>query len=121
MAKLLLNLRNVPDDEADDVRAFLDAARIEHYETRPGPFGISAGGIWVREDEDVPQAKRLMADYQRARALRMRAEHAQAEREGRAESFADIARAQPLRVVLTILAIVLLVGLMALPAILISR
>jgi hypothetical protein len=28
MAKLLLNLRNVPDDEADDVRAMLDTARI---------------------------------------------------------------------------------------------
>ena len=121
MAKLLLNLRNVPEDEADDVRALLDAARIEHYETRPGPLGISAGGIWVREDSDVPRAKQLMADYQRERALRVRAEREQARREGTAETFADIARAQPLRVVLTILAIVLLVGLMALPAILISR
>ena len=121
MAKLLLNLRNVPEDEADDVRAFLDAARIEHYETRPGPLGISAGGIWVREDPDVPRAKQLMADYQRERALRVRAEREQARREGTAETFADIARAQPLRVVLTILAIMLLVGLMALPAILISR
>ncbi|MGJ4728376.1 DUF6164 family protein [Luteimonas sp. SDU101] len=121
MAKLLLNLRNVPDDEADDVRAFLDAAKIAYYETRPGPFGISAGGIWVREDDAVPQAKRLMADYQRERAIRVRAEHARAEREGTAETFADIARAQPLRVALTVLAILLLVGLMALPAILIGR
>ncbi len=121
MAKLLLNLRNVPDDEADDVRAFLRAARIEHYETRPGPFGISAGGIWVRDDGDMAQARRLMADYQRERAIRVRAERQQAEREGTAETFADIARAQPLRVVLTLLAILLLVGLMALPAILIGR
>ena len=121
MAKLLLNLRNVPDDEADDVRAFLRAARIEHYETRPGPFGISAGGIWVRADGVMAQARRLMADYQRERAIRVRAERQQAEREGTAETFADIARAQPLRVVLTLLAILLLVGLMALPAILIGR
>jgi hypothetical protein len=121
MAKLLLNLRHVPDDEADDVRAFLRAARIEHYETRPGPFGISAGGIWVREDSDVPEAKRLMADYQRERAQRVRAEHARAQREGTAETFADVARAQPLRVVLSILAVLLLIGLMALPAILIGR
>ena len=28
MAKMLLNLRHVPEDEADDVRAFLDANRI---------------------------------------------------------------------------------------------
>ena len=121
MAKLLLNLRHVPDDEADDVRAFLDAARIEHYETRPGPFGISAGGIWVRNDADVPEAKRRMAEYQRQRAERVRAEHAQAVRDGTAETFSDIARANPLRVALIVGAIALLLGLMALPAILIGR
>jgi hypothetical protein len=121
MAKLLLNLRHVPDDEADDVRAFLDAARIEHYETRPGPFGISAGGIWVRNDADVPEAKRRMAEYQRQRAERVRAEHAQAVRDGTAETFSDIARANPLRVALIVVAIALLLGLMALPAILIGR
>ena len=121
MAKLLLNLRHVPDDEADDVRAFLDAARIEHYETRPGPFGISAGGIWVRNDADVPEAKRRMAEYQRERAERVRAEHAQAVRDGTAETFSDIARANPLRVALIVVAIALLLGLMALPAILIGR
>ncbi|MDH5832490.1 DUF6164 family protein [Luteimonas kalidii] len=121
MAKLLLNLRHVPDDEADDVRAFLDAARIEHYETRPGPFGISAGGIWVRHDTDVPEAKRRMAEYQRQRAERVRGEHAQAVRDGTAETFADIARANPLRVALIVVAIALLLGLMALPAILIGR
>ncbi|MCX7041690.1 MAG: DUF6164 family protein, partial [Gammaproteobacteria bacterium] len=32
MSKLLLNLRNVPDDEADDVRALLDAHGIAYYE-----------------------------------------------------------------------------------------
>lgn len=121
MAKLLLNLRHVPDDEADDVRAFLDAARIEHYETRPGPFGISAGGIWVRNDADVPEAKRRMAEYQRQRAERVRAEHAQAVRDGTAETFSDIARANPQRVALIVVAIALLLGLMALPAILIGR
>lgn len=121
MAKLLLNLRHVPDDEADDVRAFLEAARIEHYETRPGPFGISAGGIWVRNDDDVPEAKRRMAEYQRQRAERVRAEHAQAVRDGTAETFAGIARANPLRVALIVVAIALLLGLMALPAVLIGR
>ncbi len=121
MAKLLLNLRHVPDDEADDVRALLDAARIPHYETRPGPFGISAGGIWIRDDEDHAAAKQHMAHYQRERAERVRAEHARAREEGTAETFADIARAQPLRVALIVVAIALLLGLMALPAILISR
>lgn len=121
MSKLLLNLRNVPDDEADDVRGFLDANRIDHYDTPPGPFGISAGGIWIRDTHDLPRAKQLMADYQRERLARVRAERAQAERDGTAETFADIARRQPMRVALSLVAIVLILGLMALPVILLGR
>ena len=47
MSKLLLNLRGVPDDEADDVRRFLDSGGIGYYETQPTRWGTS-GGIWVR-------------------------------------------------------------------------
>ena len=41
MSKLLLNLRDVPDDEADDVRRFLDSGGIGYYETRPNMWGIA--------------------------------------------------------------------------------
>ncbi|MDC7805364.1 DUF6164 family protein [Luteimonas sp BLCC-B24] len=121
MARLLLNLRYVPEDEAADVRAFLDAAGLEWYQTRPSPFGISQGGIWLRNNDDLPEAKRLMADYQRERQARARAERARAEREGTAETFADIVRADPVRVVMIVLAIVFLIGLMAVPGYLLSR
>ena len=118
MSKLLLNLRNVPDDEADDVRAFLDAHRIAFYETKPGFWGISAGGIWVTEDAEVVEAKRLMAAYQAERGERARAEYATAQRDGTAETFWMVLRAEPGRVVLTVLAILCLLGLVALPVIL---
>lgn len=118
MSKLLLNLRNVPDDEADDVRAMLDRARIAYYETPPSIWGISAGGIYVKDDADVPEAKRLMGEYQAQRRDRARAEHAAAVREGRAETFGTVLRNAPLRVVLTVLAIAFLIGLVALPAVL---
>ncbi len=121
MARLLLNLRYVPEDEVADVRAFLDAAGLEWYQTRPSPFGISQGGIWLRNNDDLPEAKRLMADYQRERQARARAERARAEREGTAETFADIVRADPVRVVMIVLAIVFLIGLMAVPGYLLSR
>ena len=98
MAKLLLNLRHVPEDEADDVCAFLDAHRIDYYLTPPSMFGISAGGIWLRENDDLAQAKRLMADYQRERQQRVRAEHEAARRDGTAETFADLVRMQPWQV-----------------------
>lgn len=117
MSKLLLSLRDVPDDEADDVRRFLDAGGIAYYETRPNLWGI-AGAIWIRDDGDVAEAKRLMAEYQREREKRARAEHAQAQRNGTAETFVDVLRTQPLRVALAVIGVVLLLGLMAVPVLL---
>ena len=116
MAKLLLNLRNVPDDEADDVRAMLGKHRIGFYETTA--WGLFAGGIFVKENADIAEAKRLMADYQAQRSARVRAEYAAARRDGSAETFRSVLREQPLRVLLTILAIVCLLGLVALPVLL---
>lgn len=115
MSKLLLNLRNVPDDEADDVRAMLDANRIAFYETRPSLWGISAGGIFVTEDAQIVEAKRLMAEYQEQRRTRARAEYAASVRDGTAETFWSMLRAEPGRVLLTLLAIAFLLGLVALP------
>ena len=120
MAKLLLNLRNVPDDEADDVRRFLDSGGIAYYETRPNLWGIS-GCIWIRDDGDVAEAKRLMAEYQREREKRARAELAEAERNGTAQTFADVLRTQPLQVAFTVIAVALLLGLTAIPVILLWR
>lgn len=121
MSRLLLNLRNVMEDEADDVRAFLDAHDIAYYETTPSRWGISFGGIWLSNDADLVEAKRLMADYQQQRQTRVRAEHAQAVRDGTAETFTDLVRADPLRVALNIIAILLLLGLVALPVWLLQR
>ena len=118
MSKLLLNLRNVPDDEADEVRALLDANGIAYYETRPGPWNISVGGIWVQDDAAMAEAKRLMADYQDQRGMRARAEYAAAVRDGTAETFWRQLRAEPGRVLLTLVAIACLLGLVALPIIL---
>lgn len=121
MSKLLLNLRNVPDDEIDDVRAMLETQRIEFYETQPSRWGISYGGIWITHDEDVAEAKRLMADYQGQRQARARAEYAAARRDGTAQTFMDVLREQPGRVLLTALAIVVLLGLVALPVFLLRQ
>ncbi len=118
MSKLLLNLRNVPADEADDVRAMLAANGIEYYETKPGPWNISVGGIWVRDDAAIAEARRLMADYQQQRGIRARAEYADAVRDGTAETFWTLLRTEPGRVLLTVVAIACLLGLVALPVIL---
>ena len=118
MSRLLLNLRNVPGDEADDVRAMLDAKRIAFYETTPSPWGISSGGIWVTEDADFAEAKRALEEYEQQRSARVRAEYAAARRAGTAETFVGILRSDPLRVVMTLLGILLALGLVALPVLL---
>lgn len=118
MAKLLLNMRNVPGDEADEVRALLDARKIAFYETTPNAWGISAGGIWVKQDADFAEAKRAFDDYERERSIRVRAEYAAAKRAGTAETFFDVLRAEPLRVMLILLSVLFALGLVALPVIL---
>lgn len=110
-----MNLRHVPDDEADDVRAMLDDNGIAFHETKPSMWGLSAGGIFVTEDAAIAEARRLMADYQARRSTRVRAEYEAARREGTAETFWTILRDEPARVALTVLAIVFLLGLVALP------
>lgn len=115
MPRLLLNLHRVPEEEADGVRAFLDAHGIAWYETQPSRWGISHGGIWIKRKEDEAQARRLMDEFQSALVTRVRAEHDRARREGTHEGFADLVRNQPVRVLLAVVGIVLLLGLVALP------
>lgn len=116
MAKLLLNLRNVPDDEADEVRAWLADSGMEFYETRPSPWGISHGGIWMRNDADIERAHQLMRAYQEQRRQRARSEQAIAQREGGAETFAMLLRKRPLYVIAMLGAIIAVVALtLALP------
>lgn len=115
MAKLLLNLRNVGDDEYHDVCTLLDQHGIAWYRTEPSPWGISNGGLWLREDSDQPRARALMADYQAQRSVRMRAEREQALREGTAETFADLFRRRPLYVATMLLAMLGAAALVLLP------
>lgn len=121
MSRLLLNLRHVPDDEIDEVRELLDENAIGYYQTEPSRWGISYGGIWISNDEDMPQAKRLMADYQRKRQMRVRAEYEAARRDGSAQTFMDVLHEQPLRVLLTAVAVIVLLALLALPVYLLRQ
>ena len=116
MAKLLLNLRNVPDDEADEVRGWLKDSGIEFYETTPSSWGISSGGIWIREDAQIVRAKALMAEYQAQRRQRALADRDAARRDGSAETFGGLLRQRPWYVLGTLAAIIGIIALtLALP------
>jgi len=111
MAKLLLNLRNVPDDEADEVRAWLTESGMDFYETQPSPWGISSGGIWMREDADIVRAKALMADYQAKRLQQARATQNAAREQGSEETFGKLFSQRPWYVLAILAAIIGIVAL----------
>jgi hypothetical protein len=121
MSKLLFDLRNVPDDEADEVRAMLDVHGIAFYETAPAAWGLFAGGIWITDESELADAKALLADYQQRRQLTARENYATARREGNLESFWTMLRQQPARTALWLLTIAFLVGLTVLPFLLLGK
>lgn len=121
MAQLLLNLRHVPHDEADDIRELLDEHGVEWYETRPGRWGISFAGIWLRHDQHLPKARELLDEYQMARRKRAFDEQRRALAAGEVPTIASTIRREPLRFILAVGGILLMLGLVALPVFLLSR
>jgi hypothetical protein len=110
-----MGLRNVPDDELDELRALFAEAGIEIRETPAGPLGITAGSLWVVRDEQMTDAKRRFDHYQNERGRRARAEREAELREGRAIGFMQVLKAEPLRVIAVIAGILFLLGLSVLP------
>ncbi len=97
MSRLILNLRHVPDEEADEVRELLSANGIDYYETPPNRWGITAGGIWLGDESQADRVEELMVEYQTRRAREMRAEHDRRRREGTAETLIDLITRRPLQ------------------------
>lgn len=114
MSRMLLNLRHVPDDEADEIRALLREHDIGFYETQAGRWRISVAGIWV-EDADHARARGYFDAYQRERGQRIRAEQAEARARGELPTALDNLRQNPLGVLLAVAAIVGILALMLWP------
>lgn len=103
MALLLFRLRNVPDDEADEVRHLLYENSIEFYETNAGNWGISMPAIWLRNDDDYDLAFSLLHQYQQSRSQRMRAEYEADKAAGTAETQLSRLRREPFKVLVYLL------------------
>ncbi len=74
MSALVFRLRNVPDDEAQDIRDLLDENQLEWFETTAGNWGIAMPALWLTHSCDVARARALIDQYQQARRLRLREE-----------------------------------------------
>jgi len=98
MAVKLYSLRDVPEDEADELRELLNEHKFDYYETPGGAWGISAPCLWLRDEDDLPRAKAEIDAYQQARGQRMRAEFQRLKAEGKARSVWDLVREKPVAV-----------------------
>lgn len=72
MSRRLLSFRGVTQEEIDGLREALEDAGIEFYEIPATAFGISAGSIWIRDNEDFPRAQEAFAAFQDSFAARAR-------------------------------------------------
>jgi len=109
MSTLLFRLRNVPDDETDDIRKLLADNAIKFYETSAGNWGISLAGIWLRDKAQLAEAKALIKAYEKDRLARVRSEYDAQVREGKERTMVDVIKENPFRflIYMAVIALVL--------------
>lgn len=112
---LLLSLRQVPEDEANEVKALLNKHGIAFYETPPSFWGVSAGGLWLQHLAQKEEAQTLLAHYQQQRAATARANWQAQRAKGTHTTQWQMIQQQPVRFVATVVGVTLLFVVMTLP------
>ncbi len=97
MSKLLFSLRGVPEDEAIEIRALLNASELEYYETSSGNWGVSMPALWVVNNENFEEAQSLLNEYHQSRALSQRKLYEQLKKEGKHQGVKDVFLLKPFR------------------------
>ena len=115
MAKKLYALRNVPEDEIDEMRALLREHDIDFHETDAGFFGIATAALWINEPQQFDQAKQLIAEYQQQRYQQAHNEYETLKSEGSQPRFIDFLRAEPGKIITYIFLALLLIAIMTGP------
>lgn len=108
MSKLVFRLRNVPIDEAQDIRELLDGNDIAYFETSAGNWGISLPAIWIHESEKFEFARQLIDEYQSERTERLRTEYQLSRANGEAKTLRQSFKENPLRFIAFSVAITVL-------------
>ena len=105
MSVLLFRLRNVPDDEADDIRELLTTNKIDFYETSAGNWGISTAAIWLKNNDDLKHARDLIEQYQQERGTTQQQAYIQLKDAGRHKTLLDSFKENPIRFIAYIILI----------------
>jgi len=110
MSKQIFRLRNVPDDEAEEIRLLLREHGIEFYETPGGNWGISMPALWLNDENEhrAEEAKALIEEYQEERAVRIRREYEELKQQGKHRRLSDAFRERPLEFIFYLLIVALI-------------
>lgn len=109
MAVQLFRLRNVPDDEAEDIRNLLTKHHFDYYETPAGNWGISMPAIWLHDDHQFARAKAIIDEYQQQRSKNAKLERVREIQEGNRRGLISSFLKSPIQmIVYTVLAVVIL-------------
>ena len=113
MAKLLFRMRDVPDDEAEEVRELLRQNGIPFFETFAGNWGISMPGLWLVNEQQFDEARALLDEYQEARSTRVKSQYLWQREQDEIRTFWESFRAEPVRfsIYLVLAALVLFLSL----------
>lgn len=111
----LMNLRHVPDDEADEIRALFEEHGVNYYETPPSFWGISMGGFWTHDEVEAERAKALLRDYQSQRQSSQRQAWEEALHAGKGSSIWHQLLRKPITVIAALLALVFILGISLAP------
>lgn len=115
MSVLLFRLNNVPEAEANAVRELLEENGLDIYETSAGTFGISVAAIWLRDKQQLPRARQLLADFQAEHSEAVRQAYRDSLERGEAESFWMRLRSEPLKVILYLGAVLVILYISIVP------
>ena len=109
MAIRIFNLRGVPDDEADEIRALLSEQEIDFYETPAGSWGMSMPSLWLKDESQSVQARQLLEDYQRQRQQQVQADYERLKQQGGQRRVFDMIREEPIRYLLYLIIIAVVI------------
>ncbi len=115
MTTLLFKLKDVPDDEANDIRELLTENDIYFYETHAGFWRLGVDGIWLPDEINLERARQLIKTYQAERTANQQKVYADLVEQGQAPTLWQNFLLSPLRFVLLIIAVFFILTLTLAP------
>lgn len=115
MSVLLCKLHQMPEDEAQDIRALLSEEGFATYETHAGFWGLGVSAIWLVDKAQLPEARALIDRYQAQRLVEQRQHYQEQVERGELPSLWRKVLSNPLRFLALLLAILVVLGVSIIP------